>query len=401
MMLENWSITKLWHHLNTNPVIKAIAGFKKDEKIPSYGTFANFISRLVPIENKKIHSKLKEPNKKTIPKKKGEKIPEKKQNAAELAINFIRKHPEHLKQMAELTMSLIFRDVTIKQSITQGLLPDNIEVSFDGSCIRSGGNSCGKKICECSDPCECKRKYSDGNATFGYDSHERSFYFGYNNVQLNYRNEKLKIDLPLYNRLVQGGRHDSVPAMPVLREFQLLHQGKLTVTTFIADSACDNYPTYEFLDELGIQSVIDLNLRRSKNGDIISDTPICEHCGGKMKYWGFKDQTHRMKKWKCPLAYAGHPEECPYYQVSPVKTGRVAYTSCDDNLRFHPQIPRESAQWRELKKHRSSIERNFGTMMLTYDLHHSKYRSKATIYFLSVIANMCIHLKYQNNIMTA
>ncbi len=54
--------------------------------------------------------------------------------------------------------------------------------------------------------------------------------------------------MPLYLRLVDAKRHDSISAVVALCEFRDLYPN-LTVENFISDSASDNYATYELLDK--------------------------------------------------------------------------------------------------------------------------------------------------------
>ena len=99
-----------------------------------------------------------------------------------------------------------------------------------------------------------------------------------------------KIDLPLFIRIVDAKRHDSVSAIVSLCEFSDLYPS-LNINAFISDSTSDNYATYELLEEWDISAVIALG--KSNNGNsrlpvpIAHDngTPICPG-GHKMVNWG-------------------------------------------------------------------------------------------------------------------
>ena len=66
-------------------------------------------------------------------------------------------------------------------------------------------------------------------------------------------------DLPIYLRLFQGGRHDSVAgAVAFIEAEQLYPEG---FSRFVGDSAFDAAAMYVYLDERGTDAVVDLNER--------------------------------------------------------------------------------------------------------------------------------------------
>ena len=99
----------------------------------------------------------------------------------------------------------------------------------------------------------------------------------------------MKADLPLYLRLVQANRHDSVSAVVALTEFRDLYPG-LKINTFIHDSACDNLATYELLNQWNINAVVALaekgNFKYPPHISVDDNgVPICSR-GYKMVRWG-------------------------------------------------------------------------------------------------------------------
>jgi len=64
-----------------------------------------------------------------------------------------------------------------------GLIPQTVDISGDGTCIETGASHYGKKVCDCMKnrifKCDCPRKFSDPNATWGWDSHNEHYFYGY------------------------------------------------------------------------------------------------------------------------------------------------------------------------------------------------------------------------------
>ena len=139
--------------------------------------------------------------------------------------------------------------LAIRQSYEQGLIGPRIYVSGDGTCIETGASPYGKKTCGCSgfNCCDCPRRFSDPNASWGWDSHNERPYYGYTGYFLSAYDKLHSVDLPLYLRIVDAGRHDSVSALVSLAEFRDRYP-QLRIDAFISDSANDNQATYELLD---------------------------------------------------------------------------------------------------------------------------------------------------------
>lgn len=143
-----------------------------------------------------------------------------------------------------------------------GLIPASSTVSGDGTCVHSHANPYGHKVCNCQQNgiynCTCDRHYSDPDASWGWDSDLNSYFFGHTLYMLSCHNEDYQLDLPLHIRFLDARRHDSISGIVSLTEFRHLNPG-ITIQNLCFDSANDNYPTYEFCKEWGIQPFIDLN----------------------------------------------------------------------------------------------------------------------------------------------
>ncbi|MDR1536899.1 MAG: hypothetical protein LBU32_02690 [Clostridiales bacterium] len=56
-----------------------------------------------------------------------------------------------------------------------GLVGNGLTLSGDGTCMQTGAFPYGRKICGCRENgvynCDCLRRFSDPNASWGWDSH--------------------------------------------------------------------------------------------------------------------------------------------------------------------------------------------------------------------------------------
>jgi hypothetical protein len=384
--LDNWV-----EKLRNNPVLRAICGF--GDKMPSTSSYYDFINRIYDIDDKPVMRKFeRKPTKKYA---KGEKIPPKH---PEIVSKLVEKVLEgrRFDSRPELTLQKIFADVVVNQSVEMGLVPKNPDVSGDGTCVETAASHYGVKTCKCKEyNCACPRRFSDPYATWGWDSYESRYFYGYTAYIISHYNKERKLDLPLYLRFVGANRHDSVTAVVALAEFRDLHPN-LTVNSFISDSASDNYPTYELLDIWDINAVIALNSRC--NGKLsypppvdidVNGVPVCP-ANHKMVHWGWCPQKHAIK-WRCPRALnkCGFSEMCKGCSPSPY--GRTVYIKPDCDLRLFTRIPRGSENWKSHFNQRTAAER-VNNRLLNHYLHNSHSRGKKRIAFFSAIASINIHL---------
>jgi hypothetical protein len=394
--------------LKNNFILRTICGLKLSE-IPPIGAFYDFIHRIIRLDERPgIKGRKRKPKKKL---KQGEKLPPKNPGVVARLVKAVRKG-RRLNHRPELILQQIFA-IILNRSVELGLIGKTLSVSGDGTCIPTGASSYGKRICACKEKgiykCDCKRKFSDPNATWGWDSHNERYFYGYTGYFLSTYNKNLKIDLPVYLRLLEAKRHDSISAVVALAEFRDLHP-ELTIDTFISDSASDNNATYELLDSWGIDAVIALG--KSNNGNswykgevVINDDgiPICP-AAHKMRFNGACIEAHRSRyKWRCPrTAKKSKLEHCSACDdCSPKKYGRVKYTPFNNDLRLHPAIPRHSAEFKSKMNERTALERINNTILNTYGIEDSKTRGKKRMSFFTTMAAINIHLDAQLAVLTA
>ena len=397
--MDHWSAK-----LNNNPVLRAISGFKEG-CVPATASFYDFINRFVPLNERPVlRCKISKPREKPA---KGEKLPPKRPGIVDKIVGKLMldedKFMSGLSRRPEKLLQRIFADVAVSASVKLGLIAGPLDVSGDGTCIETGASHYGKKVCDCRKngiyKCSCPKKFSDPNATWGWDSHKNQFFYGYSGYFISTYNKDLKVDLPLYLRLVEASRHDSVSAVFALAEFRELYPN-LRINTFISDSASDNYATFKLLVHWGIDAVIALNEKNKGNPKYppalnIDDkgTPICQ--GSRpMVYNGYCKDRFRIK-WRCPrvvksLDPCDHCSSC-----SPSPYGRVVYTKAEWDLRLFTKIPRGSAPWKAKMRKRTSSERVNARILIDYGIEASPARGKKRISFFTFLAGINIHLDAQ------
>lgn len=213
-------------------------------------------------------------------------------------------------------------------------------------------------------------------------------------------NKTLKLYLPLYLRLVDAKRHDSISAVAALTKFRDLYPF-LNIDTFMSDSASNNYPTYELLSSWSINAVIALNgtnighfkyppaLPIDENG-----VPVCPG-GNPLLNWGFCGKDRCCIKWRCPRVL-GKAEPCASCtSCSDSAYGRVIYTKPSWDLRLFTTIPRGSERWKLKMNQRTAAERVNNRILNHYGIENSHARGKKRISFFTTITAFNIHLDAQ------
>jgi len=391
--------------LKLNHVLRVACGLTL-KQIPSVASLYNFIYRIVGYGDRPAVKKFK--RKPTIKLAKGEKLPP--------------RHPDITNKLKDkLIVGRRFADpiataindflaVAVRQSYEFGLMAPRINISGDGTCIPTGASSYGKKTCGCKDKgiydCDCPRTYSDPKATWGWDSHNSCYFYGYTGYFISTYDAIHKVDLPLYLRIVDAKRHDSISALAALSEFGDRYP-QLRAGAFISDSASDNQATYELLDFWGIDAVIALGKTNDGNFKypaplrIEADgTPVCPS-GHNMVFWGDCGGNHPRIKWRCPNALNKLEDGAPCICCSPSPYGRTFYTKPEWDLRIFCRVPRGTEQWKNLMKERTASERVNDRILNDYGVGKSGRRGKGRISFFTMIAAINIHLDAQLKIILA
>ena len=301
----------------------------------------------------------------------------------------------------DAALQTFFTLLAVLPSVRLGLIDaSNLTLSGDGTAVVSHSSPYGRHLSSCSKTCPyrkgCGRHYSDPDATWGWDSDNETWFFGHTLYMLCSRNNSLKIELPLLMKFTSAERHDSKNFLYAIDDFGR-HLCGLSPKNICLDSAHDNIPTYELLERWDINALIDINGRAKSSenapADITFDKtghPLCpaEH---KMCPWG-NDPIKDAHKYRCPLK-CGRIDSCPHAGTcSPGSYGRTVYIKNHGDLRFHPRIPRDSEEYRQIYSERTACERVNDRVLNDYCLQHLKIRGKDHFSFWSMLIGICIHL---------
>ena len=383
--------------LKSNYIIRSACGILRSE-IPSIASVYDFIYRITGREKKFIVKRTK--RKPSYKLKKGEKLPPRHPGITQKLADKLVLGRRFKDPLAESINSILA--VIVKQSYMAGIISPNINASGDGTCVETGASPYGKSICGCKSNrvfnCDCPRRYSDPNASWGWDSHREHPFYGYTGYFLSSHDKFHKVDLPIYLRLVDARRHDSVSALIALSEF-LDRYPQIKIDTFISDSASDNQATYEFLRWRNIEAVIALGKPLKKESkypvpiDYTDATPVCPS-GNKMVYWGVCPSQSRLK-WRCPrvLGKVGYGSGCGSCNKS--SYGRTVYTKPEWDIRVFCNIPRGTERWNDIMKERTASERVNNRILNDYGFAIKRRRGKKRIAFFILIAAFNIHLDAQ------
>jgi len=388
-VLDKWLVK-----LSVNPVLRIACGFIG--KLPGIASYYDFINRIIKLDEKPRHKPKKRKPKKKYGK---DKMPPKRPGIVQRLVEQILRGRRFNKR-PELLLQEIFAKVCVQPSIDLGLIPKAVSISGDGTCVETGASRYGRRTCRCADfHCNCPRRFSDPNATWGWDSHNERYFYGYMGYFISTYNRTEKLDLPLYLRFLDASRHDSISAVVALAEFKDLYPN-LVVDTFISDSASDNYATYQLLDEWGINPVIALNKTnkgyRKFKECVVNENgiPVCA-AGHMMVRWGFCGKDRCRIKWRCPFVLGKCDISKACLDCSDSLYGRVVYTKPDWDLRLFTKIPRGSDRFKDKMRERTAAERVNNRILHHYGLEASKIRGKKRISFFATIAAFNVHLDAQ------
>jgi len=380
-------------YASASPLICALVGVTT-ESFPGASTHRDFIERLWMadkpnrIKVKKVKPKGKHGKNKTPPKRPG------------ITAYLVKKALSGtvFKAIPERLLQTIFMKTAVLPSANAGLLGNinKLVVSADGACVESHASSFGHKICNCGKSCDCPRRFADPEATWGWDSYHERWFYGYTAYLLSVHNKDKKLDLPIYMRFVEARRHDAVTLIASLAHARHLYQNSFTFDSLLADSAHDNYPTYDLLKQWHIKPFIDLNNRSDdkpqSDGLILSKNgvPVCPD-GYEMVNWGLMWKSYRIK-FRCPLA-TGRVKYCPY-DVNCNKSiyGKTVYKRLASDIRLLTPIPRESDEWRQTYKMRTASERVNNRILTDYKLEPAKRYGKTKIVSFAFWNAINVHL---------
>ncbi len=389
------SVTKWCQMLRVTPLYAILSGFPPDDT-PGVGTFYDFFDRLWQSDKNNYVSQIK--YKKARPKKgnkHGAKTPCNTNSVASKLLPLL----ERLDLPDNNPFYLVFRlyrEQFLDQSVNQGLInPDKLSLAGDGSPVVTARMERSKRICNCEkgSDCHCKRKFSQPDCSWGWDSSRDKYFFGYHLYMFVAADSPN--DLPVFPLLERAYRHDMLSFLHTffsmksyLPEF---HTEKL-----LLDSAHDAYPLYEYCKTNSITPFIDLNPGHSghfkyKNDFTIDDdgVPVCS-MGLRMHHDGVEKAKHR-EKYRCPLASRKKGCFCEH-PCSGSKYGRTVHIQQKDNPRLFNIPPRDSKEWKSEYNRRTSVERSNKREKIDYKLEDGRHRSSKMWYCRLYAIMMLQHL---------
>lgn len=267
LMLDQreYSITNWASTVASDPLLFDICGFYGNA--PAASSYYDFLIR-VWAASRKLHLARKRKVRRFTKKPKlrlkaGEKLPPKHSGSVKKLVD--KAVSGKLKNfcLEAILQELVARCV-VDTSYQMGLLgnPDDLSVAFDGSTFYSGASHYGIKVCDCKSKgiynCQCPRHFSDPDARWGWDSYREQWFFG--NTIFNVTSSESPNDLPIYIKMVQASRHDSITTVFALEGIRKLYP-YMKFKNFIADGSMDNYATYKLLKHYGIVPFISLASR--------------------------------------------------------------------------------------------------------------------------------------------
>ena len=400
------SLTAWVNKLKSDDLLALLIGCSPGS-LPPLGSYYDFINRLWlsdPSLDKEIRKKLSRYPKDSKPKGKApgknKKLPNRHPDIVRKTTNFFTSGRSFDARYEKLLQNL-FSLIAVVPSMELGLIPkENLTIAGDGTCVHSHSSSLGTKVCKCKEDgiynCKCDRRYSDYDASYGWDSHLSTWFYGHTLYAFSTYNEQTKTDLPLLFRFVSAKRHDSVTAVVALAELREVTPS-LAIKNICLDSGNDNYPTYELCNTWNYIPFIDLNGNRGKPSTLppalsINEqgVPICQS-GHEMVYNGFCKGRSRHK-WRCPFK-CRKAEACNLEQpCSPSSYGRVIYTKPDWDIRLFTPVPRKTKVWKETYKTRTSSERINNRILNDYGLHQMRIHGKKRYSFFTMMIGINIHL---------
>jgi Transposase domain (DUF772) len=426
MILKYKSITKFAAELRRQPRLAQIAGFKPFVT-PGVGTFYLFIDRLEdgPYEPACPHrikpSKLRKGrHRRNLKQEREAKELQRKKILTEcdsitqnlkqqLLASAAQPRPRDYQQRME---DMLFQ-TAVNPSIKRGLLGDlqKLVVCGDGSALPTGASYQGRAICSCRQEgiysCDHDRLYTDGSATWGYDSYRECFYWGYCFYQHCVFGGGH--DLPIHISIAPAHESDFTHSMKSLdRLIKTFSEHNLTANIYAGayDSGHDGIGNYEFLMAKGINPVISLNPRRGQHVKPTGSAQQVDENGVPVCIAGLTMRRHGKAKqdnisYTCPVKRPSHengkhiwrsyPQECPLKVLCQpdTKCGPVVSVNSKDDPRHYPAIERGSERFRKVMDQRTTCERSNSIKKVTHQLEQRPCRSAThylmRLYLISIV----------------
>lgn len=377
-----------------------IDGFSADP-VPGVGTFYDFMDRLIRKDRALLKSNLRRFRRKPKSKqKKNQKMDSPPTTLSERLVKRVIKYSDaKLPDSIEASLNLILKELFVLPSLKSGLLGDPMKfnIAGDGTCMPTHASHYGKKVCGCilkpGESCDCKRKFSDSSATWGWDSYNERYFYGHTFHV--FTAAESFYSLPIHIKCVTGERHDSVTGIFALKEVVNLYP-EMKFFTAAFDSGYDSTYFYILNKFYDILPVIALNGRSSvplSNDTLVKfddyGIPHGRKCGHKLRNWGLMKKSFR-RKWLFPA-------QCDSCKKCEASSNKTFYTPTDDNPRYFSPILRNSKQWKKLYKRRTTTERFNDRMKLDFKVRDAVIYSRERRIVRTFIAAFCCYIDAWKN----
>jgi len=394
------SITKWAPKVASDKLLCAACGFEYG-KAPSFPSYYDFIKRLwLASHEEHVKRKLKPKSfysKPRIKLKAGQKLPPKHSGVVKKLVSLSIKGKLREERPEKIFQEFLARCIVDKSS-KMGILgdPNKLSIAMDGSCYNSGANHYGVKICDCRSKgiynCRCPRRYSDPDARWGWDSYHEESYYG--DTLFSTTASDSPYDLPIYLRIAQATRHDSILTVFALNEVRKMYPN-LVFKNFLADGAMDNYPTYKLLQFYSMIPFIPLDSNAKFPDKDLPPGVLCFDdkgepiCMGGIPYKDCRYSYPKGIKYRCWFDYYGIDKPC---SCSNSNYGRTIYIKPDYDPRLFPPVPRGSDAFKAMFKRRTSVERSNKRILVDYCIENGRCRSSKQRFVRATLAVINIHL---------
>jgi len=156
--------------LKNDPILHILTGFPEGY-YPGIASYYNFINRMYPLDEKPV---LREKKRKPLKKLgRNTKMPNRHAGVT-IRIKDRILSGRRFNNRPDAHLQEIFARVHVDMSVKLGLVAPVTSVSGDGTPVNTGASPRGQKTCSCSQQgnfrCDCPRRFSDPNASWGWDS---------------------------------------------------------------------------------------------------------------------------------------------------------------------------------------------------------------------------------------
>jgi hypothetical protein len=394
------SITKWAKKVAADRILCAACGFEAGQA-PSHSSYYDFIKRIwLASHEQHVKRKLKPKSFSAKPRKKlkaGQKLPPKHSGTVKKLAKLAYLGKLRMERPEKILQEFLARCI-VDQSAQMGILGDTkkFSIAADGSCYNSGANHTGVKVCDCKSKgiynCQCPRLYSDPDARWGWDSYHEEYFFG--DTLFNITASDSPYDLPIYLRIAQATRHDSILTIFALNEVRKLYPD-ITFRHFLADGAMDNYPTYQLLHQwnmipyIPLDSKTRMDYKKPHPGILCFDDKGRPICLGGIPYEHSGYSYPKGIKYRCWFDCKGIEKPCI---CSDSNYGRTIYIKPDYDFRLFPPVPRNSESFKKKFKTRTSVERSNKRILVDYNVEAGRCRSSKQRFTRAVLAAANIHL---------